>query len=81
MTSKTFIIEDPLGLHARPACDLVKEAMNWECDISITYKDKQINAKSIFEILSCAIQGGHTIEITASGKDEQAALDSISRLL
>ena len=81
MTSKTFIIKDPLGLHARPACDLVKEAMNWECDISIMYKGKQINAKSIFEILSCAIQGGHEIEITASGKDEQSALDAISAIM
>lgn len=80
MVKNTFTVTDPLGLHARPACDLVKEASKWESEIVILYKDKKINAKSIFELLSCAIKKGQEINIIASGSDEKEAMDAIKRL-
>ncbi len=68
------------GLHARPAADLVKEAIKFKSAITI-HKNEQpgtkVNAKSLVLVLSLSVACGSQIGITAEGADEREAVDTL----
>ena len=78
MVEKTMTITDPTGIHARPATVLVNKAGQYESDINITYNNKTVNLKSIMGIMSLGIPEGAEITVTASGADEEEALQTIT---
>jgi phosphotransferase system HPr (HPr) family protein len=47
MIARTIQIEIESGLHARPAAQFVKTANRFQSAISVTYRDKTVNAKSM----------------------------------
>lgn len=52
MKTISYVIQDPIGLHARPAGQLAKAAGAWkECDIKITAGDKTVDAKRIMGVM------------------------------
>jgi phosphocarrier protein HPr len=74
MISKEVVINNKTGLHARPASLLVKKAQNFTSTISLIFKEKEVNAKSLMSILSLGITQGSTLTIQATGNDEEEAL-------
>ncbi|MGK2859497.1 MAG: HPr family phosphocarrier protein [Thermoanaerobaculia bacterium] len=80
-TSKDIPIINKLGLHARAAAKLVHTAARFSSDIKLRKGSEEVDAKSILGILLLAAAKGTTVTITAAGKDEQEALDSIERLI
>ncbi|MFW5671769.1 MAG: HPr family phosphocarrier protein, partial [Acetivibrio ethanolgignens] len=52
MVSRTFIVNNPEGLHMRPAGVVAKEMGRFSCNVTIVFGDKRINAKSIITIIS-----------------------------
>lgn len=81
MTSKEIIIENKVGLYAKPATLFVQAAARFRSDILISKEEKHANAKSLLGVLSLGICRGNRITLTASGVDEEAALDALSSLL
>ena len=83
MLQKTFLIRDPLGLHARPAGLLVKEAQRFSCDItlSVVGTEKTASLKKLFAILALEAREGDTLLLCADGQDEQQAMTDISAVL
>ena len=81
MTSKEIIIENKVGLYAKPATLFVQAAARFRSDILISKEEKHANAKSLLGVLSLGICRGNRITHTASGVDEEAALDALSSLL
>ena len=81
MTSKEIIIENKVGLYAKPATLFVQAAARFRSDILISKEEKHANAKSLLGVLSLGICRGNKITLTASGVDEEAALDALSSLL
>lgn len=81
MTTTTITINNPSGLHARPASDLVKTASKFTSSIFLKFGDDEINCKSIINILSAAIVSGSVCELKIDGDDEQKALDAILALV
>jgi phosphocarrier protein HPr len=79
--SKSVVIVDPLGLHARPAADFVEKARTFACDITLDKGDRSANCKSLLSILKLGVTQGAEVTITASGDDEQAALDFLVAVL
>ena len=59
---KIFTITDETGLHARPATVLVNTASKYSAEISLTYRDKKVNLKSIMGVMSLGIQQGADAE-------------------
>ena len=57
MTSFTFTVKDPMGLHARPAGLLAKEAAKYASKITLKKGDKSGDAKRIFNIISIKEMG------------------------
>ena len=71
-------ITDPIGLHARPASQMVTIASKFDSDIKIkTESGKEANLKSIMSVMALGVKSGETITITASGKDESQALQDL----
>jgi phosphocarrier protein len=79
--SKDIPIINKLGLHARAAAKLVHTASRYSADIKLRKGGEEVDAKSILGILLLAAAKGTTVTITATGNDEQEALDSIEKLI
>ncbi|KAB1437956.1 HPr family phosphocarrier protein [Candidatus Galacturonibacter soehngenii] len=81
MLSQTIMIQNPHGLHARPAGELVKIATSCDSDITLIVGERRINAKSIFSIMSAGIKCGTQIEIECSGETEKEDLDCLLKAI
>jgi phosphotransferase system HPr (HPr) family protein len=81
MLRKEIEITNKTGLHARPAAEFVKEAAKFTSAVTIEFKGKKLNAKSILHVLSAGIAAGSTIVLTTDGEDEAAALESLTELV
>ena len=81
---KQFIatINDPAGMHARPAGELVKLVKTFAgCTISIDNGTRKVNANSILSILSLGLKKGAQITVCAEGENEDAAIDAVKEFL
>ena len=75
----TFVVKDEMGLHARPAGLLVKEAAKCSSKVTLKKGDKTGDAKRIFNIMGLSIKGGEEVEVLVEGEKEQeeaAALEA-----
>lgn len=82
MVKFTFTVHDEMGLHARPAGELVKEAVKCSSEVTIRKGEKTGNAKRLFNVMSLNVKGNEEVEITVEGKKEQeeaAALEAFIR--
>lgn len=73
-------VENVLGLHARPAAMLVRQAMGFQAAISLEKDGETVNAKSIMGIMGFAACKGTVIRITADGSDEDQAAAALAKL-
>ncbi len=67
-----------LGLHARPAGILAREAQKYAASITLSQGDRSVDAKSILDILSLAASQGTELAITAEGQDADDALRNLT---
>ena len=81
MKAKKIIISNKLGLHARAAAKIVTLTNKFNSIIEIINNEKKADAKSIMKILMLAAPQGTEVTITASGKDEAAAIKSLEKLI
>jgi phosphocarrier protein len=70
-----------LGLHARAAARFVRAAARFRSRVTITKDGTTTDGKSILGILFLAATTGTEIVITASGEDENEAIDTLSTLV
>ena len=81
MAKKDFHIVAETGIHARPATLLVQAASKFTSDISLEYKGKSVNLKSIMGVMSLGVGQGSDVSISAEGPDADEALKSITETL
>ncbi|AHI52457.1 HPr family phosphocarrier protein [Spiroplasma culicicola] len=81
MTSFTAKVIDPVGLHARPASVLTKEASKFASEIKIICGEKEGNLKSIMNVMALAVKSGAEITIEATGDDEKEAIAAIEQAM
>lgn len=72
-----YVIKDELGIHARPAGMLVKEAAKFQSTVKIDKNGKAADAKRLFAIMSLAVKNGDTVKVSAEGADEDAAISAM----
>lgn len=81
MKEFSYTIKDELGIHARPAGLLVKEASKFNSAIIIEKGDKKGDAKKIFSVMGLGVKSGDTITVRTQGEDEEDAKNSILSFL
>ena len=81
MCVKDVVIQNQVGLHARPATFFIQKANEYKASIWVEKDERRVNAKSLLGVLSLGIVGGTTIKIIADGNDEAAAVDGLVQLV
>lgn len=80
MFKKTIIIQNRLGLHARPSALLVKVANKFRSDLHIKKDDMLVNGKSIMGVMMLAAEFQSEIELIAEGIDEEYMLEELENM-
>ena len=81
MVSKTIVVTNQVGLHARPATFFIQKSNEFKSSIWIDKEGRKVNAKSLLGVLSLGITKGTQIEIIADGDDEEAAVAALETLI
>lgn len=77
----TLLIQNRLGLHARPAALFVQMANRFKAEIEVRKGKEKVNGKSIMGIMTLAAGRGTQITIRATGPDAVEAVTSLTRLI
>ena len=75
------VINDPMGLHARPAGQLVKAVAAYDSKITITAPKGSADAKRLMAIMGLAAKQNDELTITVEGADEEKAAAEIKAFL
>ena len=81
MISKEVVINNQVGLHARPATFFIQKANEFKSSIWVEKEDRRVNAKSLLGVLSLGIVKGTVVTLIADGADEEEAIDTLSALI
>ena len=81
MFVKDVVVENQVGLHARPATFFIQKANEFKSSIWIEKEERRVNAKSLLGVLSLSIVKGTTINLIADGPDEDEAIEALTKLI
>lgn len=77
MKQFTYTISDPLGIHARPAGMLAKEAKKFTSVCTITKGEQTKKLTQLMMLMSLGVKQGDAVTIQADGADEDAAIEAL----
>ncbi len=81
MCVKDVVINNQVGLHARPATFFIQKANEFKSTVWVEKEERRVNAKSLLGVLSLGIVGGTEIRIIVDGPDEEVALAALVELV
>lgn len=81
MYAKDVVVQNQVGLHARPATFFIQKANEFKSSIWIEKEERRVNAKSLLGVLSLGTTGGTKIQVIADGPDETQAVDALVKLV
>ncbi|MBO5341849.1 MAG: HPr family phosphocarrier protein [Lachnospiraceae bacterium] len=77
MKSFNYIITDEIGIHARPAGLLVKEAKKYTSKIVLSANGKKAEATKLMAVMGLGVKNGQEVEIIIEGGDEDFAFEGM----
>ena len=81
MVSKNVVVNNQVGLHARPATFFIQKANEFKSSIWVEKEERRVNAKSLLGVLSLGIVKGTAVTLIAEGVDEAAAVETLAELV
>lgn len=81
MTVKAAVVNNQVGLYARPATFFIQKANEFQSSIWMEKDERRVNAKSLLGVLSLGVVQGTRVDIIAEGADEGSAVDALVELL
>ena len=81
MISNEVVINNQVGLHARPATFFIQKANEFKSSIWIEKDERRVNAKSLLGVLSLGIVKGTAVNLIADGADQDEAIATLSDLI
>ena len=81
MYSKEAVVNNQVGLHARPATFFIQKANEFKSSIWVEREERKVNAKSLLGVLSLGIIKGTAINLIADGADEKDAVEALVQLI
>lgn len=79
MKSFQYVVKDELGIHARPAGMLAKEAKAFSSKIMIKAGEKEADATRIMAVMALGVKKDASVTVTADGADEDAAIAAMKK--
>lgn len=77
MVSKKVMVQNPSGLHLRPAGILCNEAVKYKAQTTFIFRGNVTNVKSVLSVLGACIKFGDELEFVCDGEDEEDALNAL----
>jgi phosphocarrier protein len=74
-------IVNSLGMHARPAAQVVRLAATFASSIELEHEGQVVNGKSIMGVMTLAAECGAVVQIRAEGADADAAVAALIQLI
>ena len=81
MFVKDVVVQNQVGLHARPATFFIQKANEFKSGIWVEKEDRRVNAKSLLGVLSLGIVKGTPITLIADGPDEKEAVEALFKMI
>ena len=81
MFMKETVVNNQVGLHARPATFFIQKANEIKSSVWVEKEERRVNAKSLLGVLSLGIVKGTSISLIADGPDEEAAVSALVELI
>ncbi len=81
MFVKDVVVQNQVGLHARPATFFIQKANEFKSSIWVEKEERRVNAKSLLGVLSLGIVGNTSIRVIADGADEEVAVAALVKLV
>jgi phosphocarrier protein len=80
MITREFVVDNKLGLHARPAALFVQTTHKFQSQIWVTKDGQEVDGKSIMGILTLAAERGSRLSIAVDGPDAEQLLSALEDL-
>ena len=77
MKNFSYVITDEIGIHARPAVLLVKEAKKYASKVVIKANGKSAEATRLMAVMGMGVKCGQTVEVEVTGDDEDTAFEGM----
>lgn len=77
MKTFNYVIKDEIGIHARPAGELVKEAKKYESKIIVSKNGKTAEARKLMALMGLGVKCGDEVVVTVEGADEDTAVAEV----
>ncbi len=81
MYLKEIVVQNQVGLHARPATFFIQKANEYKSSVWIEKDERRVNAKSLLGVLSLGITKGINVTVMAEGPDEEEAVTELVDLI
>jgi phosphocarrier protein HPr len=81
MPEATVKLQNPTGLHARPAKVFARAAAATAADVTVTKDGRAVNGKSVLSVLTLDCHQGDEIVIRTEGEGADAALAELVQLV
>ncbi|MBE7020186.1 MAG: HPr family phosphocarrier protein [Ruminococcaceae bacterium] len=81
MYSKEIVVQNQIGLHARPATFFIQKANEYKSTVWVVKEESKVSAKSLLGVLSLGVTRGTNITIIAEGVDEELAVNGLVNLI
>lgn len=69
-----------MGIHARPAAQIVKIAAKYKSDVYLSKNGREVNAKSIMGVMMLAAEMGSELLLRIHGDDQEQAMAALIEL-
>lgn len=78
MKEFTYVIEDELGIHARPAGLLSKLAKSFpDTAVTVSKGDRTVKASQLMKLMNLGIKKGDEVTVAADGATEEEAIAAL----
>ena len=71
MKKFNYTVKEALGIHARPAGMLTKEAKKYKSKITVAKGDKEVDALKLIALMGLGVKCGETVTVKIEGEDEE----------
>jgi len=81
VVSREIVVQNELGLHARPAAEFVRLANSFRADITLIREGERFSAASLIDVLRANLDCGARAILEARGADAESATNRLVKLL
>lgn len=81
MKEFTYTVTDPVGMHARPAGQLAKEAAKYQSVVTVVKGEKKADTRRLMALMGLGIKQGDAITVRVEGADEDTAAAAVRQYL